>query len=83
MGVGYLCRRTGVIGPDGARGLSSFVVNVSLPALILMAMQVPLTAELVANAGGILFGIAVFYGVSFAIAFTIPGSSQNPTWNRA
>ncbi|MDE4908397.1 AEC family transporter [Methanogenium marinum] len=72
MGVGYLCRRTGVIGPDGARGLSSFVVNVSLPALILMAMQVPLTAELVANAGGILFGIAVFYGVSFAIAFTIP-----------
>jgi len=72
MGVGFLCRRTGVIGSDGARGLSSFVVNVSLPALILMAMQVPLTTELVTNAGGILFGIAVFYGVSFAFAFTAP-----------
>jgi len=72
MGVGFLCRRTGVIGPDGARGLSSFVVNVSLPALILMAMQVPLTPELVDNAGGILLGIAVFYGVSFALAFTVP-----------
>ncbi|WP_165074947.1 AEC family transporter [Methanogenium sp. MK-MG] len=72
MGVGFLCRRSGVIGPDGARGLSSFVVNVSLPALIVMAMQVPLTPELVTNAGGILLGLVVFYGVSFALAFTVP-----------
>lgn len=72
MGIGFLCRRTGVISPDGARGLSSFVVNVSLPALIVMAMQVPLTPELVENAGGILLGVGVFYGVSFAFAFTVP-----------
>ncbi|WP_062396696.1 AEC family transporter [Methanogenium cariaci] len=53
MGVGYLCRRSGVINQEGTRGLSSFVVNVSLPALIVMAMQVPITPpELVANAGG-------------------------------
>jgi malate permease and related proteins len=72
MGVGYLCRRSGVINQEGTRGLSSFVVNVSLPALIVMAMQVPITPELVANAGGILLGLVVFYGVSFALAFTVP-----------
>jgi len=72
IAIGYASYRMKVIDRQGAKGLSSFLVNISLPCLIIVSMQIPLTEE---SFGSTLqmFGIAaVYYLISFVFAFAFP-----------
>lgn len=72
MAVGYAAYRMKVIDRQGARGLSSFLVNISLPCLIIVSMQIPLTSESFGNAMEMLGVAAVYYVISFVFAFAFP-----------
>ncbi len=72
IAIGYASFRMNVIDRQGAKGLSSFLVNISLPCLIIVSMQIPLTGESFGNTLR-MFGIAaVYYLISFAFAFAVP-----------
>jgi len=72
MGVGYVSYKSGIITRDGAHGLSSFLVNITLPSLIVVSMQIPLSDETFGRTME-MFAIAVIYYIlSFAFAFTVP-----------
>jgi len=72
IAIGYGARKLRVI-DDGAIGhFSSFVLNISLPALILVSLQRPFSRELLGEAGltlGLSFAI---YGLSFLLAGVYP-----------
>ena len=46
MAAGYAAGKLKVLGPEAVRGLSRFIVDFSLPALIIISMQKPFSAEL-------------------------------------
>ncbi|WOF17145.1 AEC family transporter [Methanoplanus sp. FWC-SCC4] len=72
MAVGYICFKSGIINREGAKGLSSFLVNIALPSLIVVSMQIPLNADTYSKTME-MFGIAaVFYILSFVFAVIIP-----------
>lgn len=72
IGVGFLAFRMGYITRSGASGLSSLLVNVAIPCLILESMQVPLSSGLVYNMEIIAIVEIVVYLVSFVCAIIIP-----------
>ena len=72
IGVGYLCMKTRILTRDGISGITSFVVNVTLPALILQSMQVPVTDAMLAQLVPLILVLIAFYTVSFAAAFLVP-----------
>ena len=72
IAVGYLAYRTGVITRSGVTGLSSLLVNITLPCLIIESMQVPVTPDRVHEILVIFTIELVVYGVSFAAAFLVP-----------
>lgn len=72
IGVGFVAFRAGYISRSGASGLSSLLVNVTIPCLIIESMQVRLSEGLV-HSMELLFVIEVLvYAVSFCVAATIP-----------
>jgi malate permease and related proteins len=72
IAIGYASFRMKVIDRQGAKGLSSFLVNISFPCLIIVSMQIPLTGETFGSTLE-MFGIAaVYYLISFAFAFLVP-----------
>lgn len=72
IGAGFLCMKTRILTRDGISGITSFVVNVTLPALILQSMQVPVTDAMLAQLVPLLFVLVAFYAVSFTAAFLVP-----------
>lgn len=72
VGVGFIAYRLGYVTRHGASGLSSLLVNVSIPCLILESMQVPLSSGLVHSMEIIVIVEIVVYAVSFCIAALIP-----------
>jgi predicted permease len=72
IGVGFLAFRMGYITRSGASGLSSLLVNVAIPCLILESMQVPLSSGLVYSMEVIALIEVVVYLVSFISAIVIP-----------
>lgn len=75
--IGYGARKLNAI-EDGAVGpLSSFVINVSLPALIIVSLQRPFSRELLGEAG-------LSLGISFAMyAFSFGFAAFYPSLIRA
>ncbi len=61
--VGFLAGKKKILGAETVRDLSRFIVDFSLPALVLLSMQKPFTAELRDSAFRIL-------GISFAVYAT-------------
>ena len=72
IGAGFLCMKGGILTRAGISGITSFVVNVTLPALILQSMQVPVTDAMLAQLAPFLLVLVAFYAVSFAAAFLVP-----------
>lgn len=72
IAIGYACYRLNVIDRQGAKGLSSFLVNISLPCLIIVSMQIPLTEESFGGAVEMLGVALAYYLISFAFALTVP-----------
>lgn len=72
MGLGFAAARIGIVTRSGARVLTSALVNITLPALILVSMQIPLTPDRLGSTA-VIFGIAaVYYVIAFGLAWTVP-----------
>ncbi|HWQ67261.1 MAG TPA: AEC family transporter [Methanospirillum sp.] len=72
IGTGYAAFRVGVINRQGVGGLSSLLVNVTLPCLIIESMQVPMTPQLLGEIGTIAQIELLVYTISFLCAFLVP-----------
>jgi predicted permease len=72
MFAGYLVRKGGLLNERSTRLLTTFLVNVALPALIIVSMQIPFSNELLRSGGGMFLLAMVIYGISFVIAWYIP-----------
>ncbi len=70
ISVGFVAGKTGVLKGDTARTLSRFLVNFSLPAIIIISMQRPFSPELRDQALRILLISAIVYAASFPLAYT-------------
>lgn len=72
IAIGYAARKAKAL-DDGALGhFSSFVLNITLPALILVSLQRPFSRELLGEAGTALGLSLAVYGASFALAAVYP-----------
>ena len=78
LGVGYGSSVTGILNQNTTCHLSKFVLYVTLPALIVASMQVPITPELVEGMRDLALAILVFYAVSLPIAWIVPGLLNSP-----
>ena len=72
MLTGFICAKIKLTGPDMAQYFSTFIIYISLPALLFSSFQRPFSQELLHEAG-LVFGLsALVYGLSFLIAFIYP-----------
>jgi predicted permease len=72
MLAGFVSTKLKVTGPEMAEYSSIFIMNVSLPAMLLASFQRPFSRELLGEAGAALFISAVIYGISFVLAYFYP-----------
>ena len=68
IAAGYVAVSTEIMDPRATRGLSGLLVNITLPALIIASMQVPITPARLAGAETLLLATVVFFILSFAVA---------------
>lgn len=72
MAVGYASYKAKIINRSAAGGLSSFLVNISLPCLIIISMQIPLNEEIFANTMEMFLIAGIYYALSFVFALIVP-----------
>ncbi|MDR2855970.1 MAG: AEC family transporter [Methanomicrobiales archaeon] len=72
IAIGFFAFHMGGIKREWIPVLSSIVLNITLPCLILMSMQVPLSAERMSDTIAIFLIEAVIYAVSCLIAVVLP-----------
>lgn len=73
IAAGYASFRTGILNEASLKSLSSLLINVTLPALILVSLQVPVSGALISGGGGIALLSGVYYALSLAIAAAVIG----------
>lgn len=78
IGVGYGSVLAGILNQDTTRRLGKFVLYVTLPALIVASMQIPITAELLEGMRDLALAILIFYAVSIPIAWVVPRIVKSP-----
>lgn len=71
LAVGFVARKTRVLGDESIRGLSRFILDFSLPALVLISMQKPFTADVRDQALRVLGMSALAYALSFPLAYLV------------
>ena len=70
--AGFVCAKLKITGPEMAGYFSSFIINVTLPALLFTSFQRPFSLELLGEAG-LAFGLSILvYALSFLAAFVYP-----------
>lgn len=72
MAIGYASFKAKIIDRNGARGLSSFLVNITLPCLIIISMQIPLSEEIFGNTIEMFLIAGIYYALSFLFAILVP-----------
>ena len=72
MMAGFVCAKIKIAGPEMARYFSSFIINITLPALLFASFQRPFSRELLQEAGLAFCLSLLVYGFSFLIAFAYP-----------
>lgn len=70
--IGWVARKSGVMDDTAIGRFSAFVLNVTLPALILTALQRSFSGELLRQSGVTLALALSIYAASFALAFVYP-----------
>lgn len=71
MGIGFIAGKMGILSAAVNRGLSRFILDFTLPAVIVTSMQVPFSPELRNLALGTLGVSAAVYALSFALAYAL------------
>lgn len=70
--IGYAGRKARFLDDAAVAHFSSFILNITLPALILVSLQKPFSMALLSEAAAI-FGVSIaFYAFSFLFAFFYP-----------
>ena len=72
IGVGFIAFRAGYITRSGASGLSSLLVNVTIPCLIIESMQISLSDSLIHSMELLILVEIIVYAVSFCFAAIVP-----------
>lgn len=72
MLIGFVSAKLKITGSEMAEHSSAFIMNVSLPAMLLASFQRPFSKELLGEAGAALFISTVIYGISFILAYFYP-----------
>jgi malate permease and related proteins len=70
--IGYVSVTAGILDTTTTLRLSRFLLNVTLPALIIVSMQIPLTGALISGAEELLLASAFYYAIAFLIAWIAP-----------
>lgn len=73
IATGYAAYRLGILDRHATHKISLFLLNVSIPALIIVSMQIPPSAALLSNTLIFCIGVVVFY--LFAVIVAYIGSS--------
>ena len=72
IGVGFFCRRRGILNQNAVSSLSKFLLNICIPAMIIYSMQIPFS-ETIAEKSGMLFVSALlYYLLAFAVCWVTP-----------
>ncbi|HUM78287.1 MAG TPA: AEC family transporter [Methanoculleus sp.] len=71
IAAGYVAVSTKIVDPRATRGLSGLLINITLPALIIASMQVPITSERLAGTETLFLATGVFFAFSFALAWAV------------
>ncbi len=82
IAAGYASFVLGVLDVHATKRLSGFLINVTIPALIIASMQVPFSPMLLAGVGELLVLSAAFYAVSLAAAWLVPNLLRAATAGR-
>ena len=69
--VGYFVRKKGLLDESSTSKLSSLVMNIFLPAMIITAMQIQFDKEMIPKILSLLFVSMVMFGVSTIVAFCL------------
>lgn len=69
--VGYFVRKKGLLDEASTSKLSSLVMNIFLPAMIITAMQIQFDKEMIPKILSLLFVSMVMFGVSTIVAFLL------------
>ncbi|MFZ5968943.1 MAG: AEC family transporter [Bacillota bacterium] len=69
---GYTAKKFRVISNEMNRDLSSFILNVALPGMIITSMNFSFSMELLIKSGKLLVISWVVYGVSIGISYVVP-----------
>jgi len=75
---GYAAKKMMVFEDSFIKGVSSFLIKVSLPALIITSMQYSFTPQLLMESGKILLFSLGVYGFSFLVAYLLPFIMKSP-----
>ena len=78
IGIGFLAFHLGAIKREWIPAISSIVLNITLPCLIIMSMQVPLSGERMSDTISVFLIQALIYGVSCIIALALPHILRMP-----
>ena len=83
IAIGYILKRTNLVDDLFTKGISRFILYVTLPALIIDSMNFNFSYEMFSNsvilliAGGVLYTVLWFLGVVSAKALKITGDSRS------
>ena len=69
IGIGYFIEKRRIVGPHFSGDLSSFVIKVALPCLIIQSMQMEFSVDQLKTCGFLLLVGLLYLAVSFAVAF--------------
>ena len=73
MGAGFTAGKLGILKGDTIKGLSKFLLDFTLPALVIHSMQRPFSTELRDQAVGILGFSFIIYTTAFPLAYFLTG----------
>ena len=72
IGVGFFCRRVGILNETSVASLSKFLLHICIPAMIIYSMQIPFTSELLQNGELLILAAFGYYAVSLIVAWFAP-----------
>jgi len=71
-GVGFFCRRAGILNQNSVSSLSKFLLNICIPAMIIYSMQIPFSQSIAEKSGMLIFSALCYYLIAFAVCFVTP-----------
>lgn len=72
MGIGFAASKAKFLDRNGSKALSSFLVNIALPCLVVISMQIPVNADTMEKTQTTLMLALVFFAISIAVAVIVP-----------